>query len=231
VGDIPRDVSQKINSSVYRVKRELISFLLTLLIGSIIGTFMGIYIDRQIQNADALKDADLLLNINDEHANMLDNLDERVHSAFIELARSQKIENDEVHQIWDAVLNQAEFRLNQLKDLLQNAQYHRLAMSWFNETQLENILDGVHKHAADSNVTPLITKVSDLYQIEMSYARKDDELVLILHVPTTMNDGVWTVYKYVPFPISQSDGKIFSTFSQILARFLKPPFIIPNSLR
>jgi len=96
----------------------------------------------------------------------------------------------------------------QLKDLLQNAQYHRLAMSWFNETQLANILDGVHKHAADSSVRPLITKVSDLYQIEMSYARKDDELVLVLHVPTTMNDGDWTVYKYVPFPISQSDGKI-----------------------
>jgi len=208
VNDIPRDVSQKINSSVYRVKRELVSFLLTLIIGSIIGTFMGIYVDRQIQNKNALMDADLLLNIDDEHANMLDNLDKRVHSAFVELARTAKIENDEVHQIWTEILNQAETRLNQLKELLQNAQYHRLAMNWFNETQLENILHGVQKHAADSKVKALITKVSDLYQIEMSYARKDDELVLILHVPTTMNDAEWTVYKYVPFPIPHSDGKI-----------------------
>jgi len=63
---------------------------------------------------------------------------------------------------FDAVLNQAEVRLNQLKDLVLNAQYHRLSMSWSNQMQLRDIYHAVNEQAASVNVMLWYTKPSDL---------------------------------------------------------------------
>ena len=43
--------------------------------------------------------------------------------------------------------------------------------------------------------------MSDLFQIEASYLRHQQDIVIILHVPCVNKDEIMKVYRHLPFPI------------------------------
>ncbi len=57
------------------------------------------------------------------------------------------------------------------------------------------------RYAARSLQVDLIpTKPSDLFQLDASYIRQKNELLVILHIPCSVASDTLTLYEYVPFP-------------------------------
>jgi hypothetical protein len=52
----------------------------------------------------------------------------------------------------------------------------------------------------------LITKPSDLLQIEVSYLHGNGNLTLVIHAPMVTADNKLNLYQYIPFPLSHSLG-------------------------
>ena len=47
----------------------------------------------------------------------------------------------------------------------------------------------------------LAQKTSDYYQIEVTYTRNEDDIVIIVHVPCIKIKQLFTIYRYLSFPI------------------------------
>jgi len=114
------------------------------------------------------------------------NLAQRVELMHKILRDKGLVHTSERHKIWDAVIEQLQFRLNQFRQLMVN---------WFTRKQTEEIHEAVITHAYHAGLKPLTTQLADYNQLEDSYTLRGQELILILHVPTTMDGSIWTVYR------------------------------------
>ena len=59
----------------------------------------------------------------------------------------------------------------------------------------------MNKIAADERFHNQAEKLSDYYQIEVTYSRTDDDIVVMVHVPCIKTRKLLTIYRYLPFPI------------------------------
>jgi hypothetical protein len=58
----------------------------------------------------------------------------------------------------------------------------------------------ISKLATENGYTLLPTQISDYFQIETSYIRKENDVIILLHVPCITHDQLLNIYRYVPFP-------------------------------
>ncbi len=201
------DLQRKTNNNLLpRQKRAIgyiIGLVIALIVGAVIGTYLGPYTQQQINALPLVKDVDLLLHIDDQHHELVDNLEKRVNLAFKLLAeRETEYKNLDSHvDIWNAVIRQLEHRTNQFVDFVSHLQHHRLSMTWFSTEQLRKIHNSVLQQAAQNNLTPLTTHLSDYFQLDVSYVVSDHYITAIIHVPATASPYNFKVYRYVPFPI------------------------------
>ena len=77
----------------------------------------------------------------------------------------------------------------------------KLAVDFLTHDQLVTLYDPVNKTAANEGYTLLPKQISDLFQIEASYLRHQQDIVIILHVPCVNKDEIMKVYWHLPFPI------------------------------
>ena len=55
--------------------------------------------------------------------------------------------------------------------------------------------------AKANNLQPLTNKPQDLFQLDTSYVRVGNEILVLVHVPCSNPSSLLIIYKYVPFPI------------------------------
>ena len=75
--------------------------------------------------------------------------------------------------------------------------FNRLVRHTTVRTPSQNIQTYTELH----HFVPLTNKISDYFQLELSYVRHPQGIVALLHVPCTLSKNLMTMYKYVPFPI------------------------------
>ena len=101
--------------------------------------------------------------------------------------------NDQLLTLQDRIYN--------LKDTVQMLQLQKLSTSLLTSTQLFSLYDEIEEMATTNKLSLLTTKPQDLFQIDASYIRVKDEILILLHVPCANPSNLLTIYKYVPFPI------------------------------
>ena len=77
----------------------------------------------------------------------------------------------------------------------------KLAVNLLSEHQLSSLFKTVSDTAHEEGYKLLPTQISDLFQIETSYVRRQDDIILILHVPCINQNEMLTIYKHAPFPM------------------------------
>ena len=172
----------------------------------ILGTFMGLYntieINR-IQNdlKDIQQGQKLLIEFTKTmehqiiHTQMALSQLENIFSLFIKNnpALLYAKFNDQLMTIQDRIYN--------LKDTLQMLQLQKLSTSLLTYTQLYTLYAEIQTLASNNKLSLLTNKPQDLFQLDTSYIRVKNDVLILLHVPCASPDNLLTIYKYVPFPI------------------------------
>jgi hypothetical protein len=90
--------------------------------------------------------------------------------------------------------------INILFQALQQIQHQRLAITLLDSTQLDIIFTAARNSACALQVDLIPTKPQGLFQLDASYIRQKNELLVILHFPCSFASDTLTLYEYVPFP-------------------------------
>ncbi len=88
-----------------------------------------------------------------------------------------------------------------LQDTLQMLQLHRLSTNTLTSTHLYTLYNQITTLAWTNNLSPLTNQAQDLFQLDTSYLRIKNEILIFVHVPCSNPSSLPTMYKYVPFPI------------------------------
>ena len=80
-------------------------------------------------------------------------------------------------------------------------QLQRLSTNTLSYQQLTYAYDTLLATAKANKLTPLTNRPQDIYQLDTSYIRVDNQIIIIVHVPCSNPENLLTIYKYVPFPI------------------------------
>ena len=91
--------------------------------------------------------------------------------------------------------------IHNLQDTLQMLQLQRLSTTTLTSIQLYKLYDKINTLARTNNLSPLTNKAQDLFQLDTSYLRIKNEILILVHVPCSNPSSLLTIYKYVPFPI------------------------------
>ncbi|NBR25999.1 MAG: hypothetical protein EBU08_19905, partial [Micrococcales bacterium] len=202
------------NADIHNREKRIVPYLIGLvaaaIIGAIIGTLLGPYNQQQFNALPLLSDMNMLLHIDDEHHQLLTNLNARVDAAYDWLNQVQDTyENLDNHiTIWTAVVEHLQNKLNIFVDFVTQLQHRRLSLTWFSTAQLQKIHNSVLLQAQQHKLIPLTTHLTDYFQLDVSYVRSEHFLTAIIHVPASSSNSFFRVYRYVPFPIPLSNNTV-----------------------
>jgi hypothetical protein len=99
------------------------------------------------------------------------------------------------------VLQSLTDKLQDLKDTMQMLQLQRFSTNTLSSFRLNSLYEEVSALAKANNPQTLTNKPRDLFQLDTSYIRVKNEILVLVHVPCSNPSSLLTIYKYVPFPI------------------------------
>ena len=104
---------------------------------------------------------------------------------------------DEQLEIFDS-------RLTKVTNVVQELQHHRLSVDLLSYQQLTSLHTSTQEAAKANGYETLTKQLSDYFQLETSYLRKNSDIIILLHVPCAKKDNYLNIYRYVPFPFPLS---------------------------
>jgi hypothetical protein len=129
--------------------------------------------------------------------------------------------------------NRVKAEIDQIQNVLQIAQWRRLVLDFLSTNQLQNLFTTLKRAAQNTNYDLLITKPSDLLQLELSYFFTIGTIIILL-VPAGSLLRLIKLHPF-PLPISGNYSIVPDVDNQILALStseirMSAQFPAPNSL-
>jgi len=204
--------------SEYRIRRRS-PFTI---IGGVIGTLMGWFTQRRLNNLRARLDE-----VEDQQHRLL-------YVQAVQIQRIEEIENalkslyemlKTSHAAWisysslDYSRDQLRANIQKLIRALQAAHHRRLSIDLLPSSTLKKLFDAAARKARSHHHQLLLRHPSDLLQIETSYVHDGTEVHLILHIPMAPSDSLMRLFQLRPFPLPFSDTHMLmpNPDNQILA--------------
>ena len=195
------------NGKLNRQKRQLL--IAAGIFAGVLGTFIGLYNTHEIHQIQKQ-----VLEMAEQH-NLLTHIVQRHEHQIQELAADLKHLTEIVRLLvtYNPALVYAkleenvkivEDRLDVLFDTLQQLQHQRLSVKLLDDTQLQILHSAVANTAQSRNLQVLATKPQDYFQLDVSYVRSGNDVLMLLHVPCITTNHMLTLYKYIPFPFPVS---------------------------
>lgn len=187
----------------FRFKRQVAE---TIIAGSIIGTFMGIYSAIEINKIKSQiykiqEQQQLLIQITNKHQ-------EQIHTLINDLTRLTSVVEALIQYNPTVFYAQMEeqidllnSRIDDTMEVIQQLQNHRLSVKLLTADQLKAMQNEVEHQAKMRGLSPLPTKISDYFQLDTTYTREGDNLLLLVHVPCVPDAHILKIFRYIPFPI------------------------------
>ena len=176
------------------------------LVTGVLGTFFGLYNTIKINKIqDDLKDLQssqkLLIQMTKTMEHQILSLNAGL--SHLEQIFALFIKNNPalLYAKFNDLLMSLQDRIHSLQDTLQMLQLQKLSTNTLTSTQLFNLYDEVEQVAKVNKLSLLTSKPQDFFQLDTSYIRVKDEILILLHVPCASPQNLLTIYKYVPFPI------------------------------
>ena len=207
---LPQSENPEQDIQKIRTKRVASLVIAGIFLAGLLGTFLGLYSQTQLGSITTVKDLDLLLHIEEEHQDMIANLNKRVNSAFKMFSDQNKADANNRANIWQGIIDQLQHKLDKFVQFVTELQRHRLSMTWFTPHQMNILHQEVNTQAQKHGLSPLPQYLSDYFQLEVSYIKSATEIIAIIHVPVSATKSTWTIFKYIPFPIPANNGNILT---------------------
>jgi len=106
----------------------------------------------------------------------------------------------------DNMIESMQYTINTIAAGLEQAQNQKLSHLLFPNDVLKKIKDKIDQTAGDNGFISYVTKITDLFQIPLSYVYQPNNktVALLLHVPLVKPEYLLNLYQYLPFPLTQS---------------------------
>jgi phosphopantetheine adenylyltransferase len=188
---------------ISRPKRQLLAgagFL-----SGVVGTFLGLYNTYELHKIQKqlLHYADqqnLLTNIALKHEHILQELNKDL-THLTDIVQTLIMYNPAlVYAKLEQNVKLIEDRITILFNTLQQLQQHRLAVNLLDENQMTVLVNAVRNTAKNKNLQIIPTHTTDFFQLDTSYIRVNNDVLILLHVPCLTSNHMLTLYRYVPFP-------------------------------
>jgi hypothetical protein len=178
------------------------------IIGGVIGTLMGWFTQRQLNNLrdwiDEVEDQQhRLLQVQTVQLQRLEEVETAIKQLYHDLKNS--------HATWisysslDYARDQLRTNLQKLTRALQAAHHRCLSINLLPSDTLKKLFDAAARKARSHHHQLLLRHPSDLLQIETSYVHDGYEVHLILHIPMAPSDSLLRLFQLRPFPLPFSD--------------------------
>ncbi len=178
------------------------------IIGGVIGTLMGWFTQRQLNNLrdriDEVEDQQhRLLQVQAVQLQRLEEVETAIKQLYHDLKNS--------HAAWisysslDYARDQLRTNLQKLTRALQAAHHRRLSIDLLPSDTLKKLFDAAARKARSHHHQLLLRHPSDLLQIETSYVHDGYEVHLILHIPMAPSDSLLGLFQLRPFLLPFSD--------------------------
>ena len=186
-----------------RGKRQILAA--AALATGVLGTFLGLFNNNEINEIKTQ-----LLNLNDQHNILTKIVQKHEHELLTLHDQLQHLTTvvetllmynpTLVYAVFQKNIHKIRRKLDSFISTLQQLQHQRLSVRLLDEHQLNIVFDSIKNTALQRQIKLLPARPQDLFQLDTSYIRQGDEILIIVHVPCTVTDHLLTLYEYVPFP-------------------------------
>ena len=173
--------------------------------GALLGTFLGLYnqaeINRLASSIKAANDAsNVLVQVSNQHQVELGILQKEIFSLYKVMEHMVRYESNVLEARLDYAIEEIQHHVDQLKSTFQMLQFHRMSSDLVSGPHLTNMHKKVSDMATKNGYKLLPKYPSDYFQLEASYLRNKEDLLVILHVPCVAGAQDLTIYRFVPYP-------------------------------
>ena len=91
--------------------------------------------------------------------------------------------------------------LDTLLDTVQQLQHQRLSIKLLDLHQLHILFASIKATALENQWTLLINNPQDIFQLDVSYIRKNSDVIIMVHVPCLTDNHLLTIYRYANLPL------------------------------
>ena len=175
------------------------------LASDIVGTFMGAFNAYEIQQLktklqDLGEGHNSLVQVTRTHNEQINDI-HRTMKQIIEIVHLMAEYNPtKLMQEIDEQIAKFEDRVTQITNAIQQLHHRRLAVDLLTPKQMEILHSEVESVAIQEGFHNQAQHISDYFQIEATYMRTGEDIIIMLHVPCIKND-LLKIYRYLPFPI------------------------------
>ncbi len=199
-----RSDSNDTNDTNNRHKRA-VPIVAMAIIAGVLGTFLGMYNTWEIQNLKARlnemdKNHNLLVHVTQRQEEQINRITENMNAICALITMMAKNNPTLIAEQISSQISLFETRLTMATNAVQQLQHRRLAIDMLDTQQLTEMHNAVLNVAKERGYHLMPERISDYFQIEVSYLRKGDDILIMMHVPCIIHDQLLTVYKYVPLP-------------------------------
>jgi len=180
--------------------------LLFSLARGILGTFMGMYTQHQIdklrtQVGELREDHNQLVEVVTENRASIVKLENQMGGLNKTLTILSKLNSGIVVSEMSSMYRDLHAALDIAVHTVQQAMHRRLSIDLLTPTDLEKIFEDLAQVSIAQGFRLLTEKPSDLLQVETSHIYDGKSFVLLLHVPMTPADSLLRLLRLRPFPI------------------------------
>jgi hypothetical protein len=86
--------------------------------------------------------------------------------------------------------------INNLVDTVQQLQHQKLSICLLDLQQLNTLHNSLKQSAQQNNWQLLINNLQDIFQLDISYIRKQIDVVIMVHVPCLTDHNLLKIYCY-----------------------------------
>ena len=174
-------------------------------ISGVLGTFLGLYSAYEVEQLkkslnEQGKNHNLLVHITKRQEERIHRIAENMNS-IVQLIKMMIDYNPALIAAHiNTQLDLFESRLGRVAMAVQQLQHRRLSTSVLDTSQLTELHKSVSEVAKARGYVLMPERLSDYFQLEASYLRQGEDVLIMLHVPCVNKDQMLTIYKYIPFP-------------------------------
>ena len=177
------------------------------LISDVVGTFMGAFNAYEIKQLklkfhDLSEKHNTLVRITETNSNHINDIHKTLRQMVDLVHAMAKFNPALIMMQIDEQIQIFQDRVTIVRNAIQQLHHRRLAVDLLEPEQMEILHSSVEAVAQEAGFHNQAKYISDYFQIEATYLRTGDDIVIMLHVPCIKSKALLKIYKYLPFPIT-----------------------------
>ena len=186
-------------------QKRVAPLLVVGVIAGTLGTFLGMYNTWEIMRLKSRlnqsdKNHNMLVHVTQRQEEQINRITENMNAICLLISMMIKYNPTLISDQISAQIALFEHRLTIATNAVQQLQHQRLAIDFLDTSQMDEMHKAVKAIADERGYTLLPERISDYYQIETSYLRNGQDILIMLHVPCIIHSQLLTIYKYIPLP-------------------------------